>query len=571
MATLGDLSLGFRDTYLDHDALTRQLVAWCDAFPTLARLTSLAKTPEGRDVWLLTIGPDPDRVRPAAWADGNVHAGELAGSSVALAIAEDALRLHLEPGGSDLPTAIVDRLREILFYVVPRISPDGAEAVLRTGRIVRSVPRDTRPDRGTPRWIPGDVDGDGLALAMRIEDPTGELVDAPGFPGLLVERTLEDRGPFYKVYPEGSIEHFDGKRIPSPYFLGDNPVDLNRNFPWSWAPTHEQPGAGAYAASEPESRGIVEFATAHPEIFAWCNYHTFGGVLIRPPGHTPDDKMNQEDLALFRQVEQWMTEHTDYPTVSGFTEFLYEPDKPLRGDLSEYAYNQRGALAYVVELWDLFKRLGMTRPKKFVDYYAEVSRDDVVRLAWWDRDENAGRCFPPWRAFHHPQLGKVEIGGIDPRFGIWNPPGHELAAVIERQLAVFFRVAALAPRIAIAKIERHVLAGGTTRIDVQVINTGYLASYGVPSAKPLDFNEPLYAAARTVRCELVDAGTAYQQLGHLDGWGRGLHTSANLPAYPGTRGTTSAAWASYLVRGDGVLDVRIGCARCGFVDARIEV
>ena len=571
MATLGELSLGFREAYLDHDHLTRQLRAWCEAFPHLARMTSLARTPEGRDVWLLTIGPDPDRVRPAAWADGNVHAGELAGSSVALAIAEDALRLHVDPGAVDLPPAIAARAREILFYVVPRISPDGAEAVLRTGRIVRSVPRDHRVDRGTPRWIPGDVDGDGLSLAMRVVDPTGELVDAPGFPGLLVERTLEDRGPFYKVYPEGSIEHFDGKRIPDPYFLGDNPIDLNRNFPWSWAPHHEQVGAGPYAASEPESRGVVEFATAHPEIFAWCNYHTFGGVLIRPPGHTPDSKMNQEDLALFRQLEAWMTEHTGYPTVSGHAEFLYEPDKPLKGDLSEYAYNQRGAFAYVIELWDLFKRLGMTRPKKFVDYYAEVSRDDVIRLAWWDRDENAGRCFPPWRPFVHPQLGRVEIGGIDPRIGIWNPPLHELAAVIERQVQVFLRVAALAPKLELATIDRHPLAGGVTRVEVKVINTGYLASYGVPSAKALDFNEPLYATARAERCELVEPGAAYQQLGHLDGWGHGLHTSANLPSYPGTRGSSSTAWASYLVRGNGTLDVRIGCARCGFVTAKIEV
>jgi hypothetical protein len=571
MATLAELHQGFRSAYLDHEALTRQLRTWCTEFPHLARLTSLAKTPEGRDVWLITIGTDPDRIRPAAWADGNVHAGELAGSSVALAIAEDALRLHLDPQSIDLPQPIADRLRDILFYIVPRISPDGAEAVLRTGRIVRSAPRDTRPDRGTPRWIVGDVDGDGLALAMRVEDPTGELVDAPGFPGLLVERTLEDKGPFYKVYPEGSIEHFDGKRIPSPHFLSDNPIDLNRNFPWSWSPTHEQIGAGAYGASEPESRGIVEFATAHPEIFAWCNYHTFGGVLIRPPGHTPDAKMDQEDLAVFRQVEQWMTTHTGYPTVSGHDEFLYEPDKPLKGDLSEYAYNQRGALAYVIELWDLFKRLGMKRPKKFVDYYQEVSREDVVALAWWDRDENGGKCFPAWRPFQHPQLGRVEIGGIDPRVGIWNPPLHELAAMVERQLAVFFRVAALAPHLAIAKIDRHPLAGGVTRVDVQVTNTGYLASYGVASAKPLEFNEPLYATARVTRCELVDPGAAYQQLGHLDGWGRGLHTGANLPAYVGTRGTTSAAWASYLVRGTGVLDVRIGCVRCGFVDARIEV
>ena len=432
-ASLTDLSRGFRSAYLDYDQLTAQLRAWCETYPNLARLTSLAKTPEGRDVWLVTIGPDPDRIRPAAWADGNVHAGELAGSSVALAIAEDALRLHLEPDTLDLPRPIADRLRDILFYVVPRISPDGAECILRTGRIVRSVPRDARVERGTPRWIPGDVDGDGLALSMRIKDPGGEMVEARGFPGLLVERTLEDEGPFYKVYPEGLIEHYDGKRVPNPFFLGDNPIDLNRNFPWSWAPGHEQIGAGPFPVSEPETRGVVEFATAHPEIVTWCNYHTFGGVLIRPPGHTPDSKMELEDLALFRQVEAWMTDFTGYPTVSGHDEFLYEPEKPLRGDLSEYAYNQRGALAYVIELWDLFKRLGMERPPKFVQYYDRMTRDDLVKLAWWDKDENDGKSFPKWRPFDHPQLGKVEIGGVDPRVGIWNPPLHELADVCVKQ------------------------------------------------------------------------------------------------------------------------------------------
>jgi hypothetical protein len=569
MPALSDVSLGFRAAYLDYERLTAQLRAWADAFPALARLQSLAKTPEGRDVWLLVVGPDPDRVRPAAWADGNVHAGELAGSSVALALAEDALRLHLEPEASELPEAIAKRLREILFYIVPRISPDGAEHVLRSGRIVRSVPRDSRIERGKPRWLLGDVDGDGLALSMRVKDPGGELVETQGFPGLLVERTLEDAGPFYKLYPEGTIEHFDGKRIPSPFFVGDNPIDLNRNFPWSWAPAHEQVGAGPYPASEPESRGIVEFAANHPEIFTWTNFHTFGGVLIRPPGHAPDSKMDQEDLALYRQVEAWMTEHVGYPTVSGYNEFLYEPDKPLRGDLAEFAYNQRGALAYTIELWDLFKRLGMERPPKFVQYYERVSRDDVIKLAWWDRDENEGRSFPKWRAFEHPQLGPVEIGGIDPRVGIWNPPLHELARVCASQSHVFFRVAALAPKLEIAKLDRTKVGDGLTRVELRVANTGYLGTYGVPSAKQLDFNEPIYAVATAHRCELI--GQSHHTLGHLDGWGRGLHTSANLPAYPGTRGTTNAAWATYLVRGPGVLDVRVGSARAGFITARVEV
>ncbi len=41
----------------------------------------------------------------------------------------------------------------------------------------------------------------------------------------------------------------------------------------------------------------------------------------------------------------------------------------------------------MIELWDLFKRLGMERPPKFVQYYERVTRADVVKLAWWDRDE----------------------------------------------------------------------------------------------------------------------------------------------------------------------------------------
>ena len=69
------------------DDLVAQLEAWANAYPELAKLSSIGKTDEGRDLLLLTIGPDPDRIRPAVWIDGNMHASELCGSSVALAIA----------------------------------------------------------------------------------------------------------------------------------------------------------------------------------------------------------------------------------------------------------------------------------------------------------------------------------------------------------------------------------------------------------------------------------------------------------------------------------------------------
>ena len=57
-----------------------------------------------------------------------------AGSSVALAIAEDIIAIHLgkdEAGAKPLPAHMAQAIRGALFYVVARISPDGAEGAER--------------------------------------------------------------------------------------------------------------------------------------------------------------------------------------------------------------------------------------------------------------------------------------------------------------------------------------------------------------------------------------------------------------------------------------------------------
>jgi hypothetical protein len=281
--------------------------------------------------------------------------------------------------------------------------------------------------------------------------------------------------------------------------------------------------------------------------------------------------MEQEDLAVFRQLEQWQEELAGYPSVSGYEEFLYEPDKPLHGDLTDYAYHQRGTIAYVVELWDLFARLGMTRPKKFVDIYGRLTRADLVRLAWWDREENEGRVFLPWRPFQHPQLGAAEIGGIDPRVGIWNPPYGRLESVCVAQSEVYLRVASLAPIVKVGAVTRTPVGDGLTRVDVRVENVGYLASHGLESAKKLDWNEPVCVDCVADGCALVGSGEAHQVLGHLDGWGRGLHAGANEPAFMRSKGNGNAARATYLVRGAGELRLRIGSCRVGWIDETISV
>jgi hypothetical protein len=572
ISKIDSLSRGFRARYLRYADLEAQMRAWAEAFPHLVRLRSIGRSLEGRELWLLTLGPDPDRVRPSVLIDGNMHASEVSGSSVALALAEDILTLHVQPDADvrGLSDTVRERLRDVLVHVLPRMCPDGAEAVLTTGAYVRSNPRDRRPDRERPRWRAADVDGDGQAFVMRKVDPGGEYVEAPEVPGLLVPRTIDDPPPYYKVYPEGFIEHFDGRHIPSPHFLSDNDTDLNRNFPYAWAPEPEQVGAGAYPTSEPESRAVVEFVTAHPELFAWLNLHTFGGVFIRPLGDKADAKMNPEDLEVFRQIAAWGDKHTGYPTVSGFEEFTYEPDKPLHGDLTDFGYHQRGAISYVCELWDLFAQLGIERKKPFVDHYAKLTRDELVRLGKWDAEHNACRVLRPWRPFVHPQLGVVDVGGIDPRVGIWNPPPDQLGEVCARQSAAFLRVASMAPALTIAHLTVSSLGDGLSTVTVTVENHGYLPTYVLSSARALPWNEPVHATVRTDGCALVDAGHAHRELGHLDGWGRGLFGNAAL-FYLRSRGNTGSRTAEWIVRGAGTFTVRVGSCRTGYIERKVTV
>jgi len=569
IARLEGVSRGFRSRYLKQAELEAQLQAWADAFPSLVSLRSIGKSLDGRDLWVLIVGPDPDRVRPTVWIDGNMHASEVCGSSVALSIAEDMIRLHLEGTVHRLSAPVCARLKEVLFHVMPRMSPDGAEAVLTDSGYLRSNPRDRRPNRQHARWQSGDVDGDGLAQVMRVRDPGGEFVDAREFPGLLVPRTLDDEGPYYKLYPEGLIENFDGRHVPSPHFLADNDTDLNRNFPYSWAPEPQQAGAGAYPTSEPESRAVVEHITAHPEVFAWLNLHTFGGVFIRPPGHCSDSKMNADDLALYRQIGQWAESLTGYPMVSGFEEFLYEPEKPLHGDLIDFGYYQRGAIAYVCEVWDLFKQLGIARKKPFVDHYTQLTRDDLVALARWDEAHNAGRIFRGWTKERHPQLGEVEVGGVDPRVGIWNPPFDLLGGICVLQSQAFLRVAAMAPSLSIAKLEVKPLEGDLSLVTVTVQNDGYLSTAGLASAKKLPWNEPLTLELKGDGIATV-GGDGCREIGHLDGWGRGLYGGASL-IFQRSRGNLGTRVVEQVVRGRGTVQVRVGACRVGWVEARVEV
>ena len=554
-------SLPARQRYWRYAELLVWLRTIAETHPDLVRVERFGSTSEGRPLYVVMVGKEPDRARPALWIDANMHASELIGTTVAVSFVEDLLALHAGDNRHHLSKAVVAAATEALVYVVPTMSPDGMEAVHETGRFVRSSPLNDRKTT-RPRWRQVDIDGDGQVRRMRVVDPTGAFVASQTIAGLMLPRDVDDDGPFYALYPEGVIDDFDGDSIPAWGIFDDNALDLNRNFSSGWMHEPEQEGAGDYAGSSPEARAVMALATRSPHLFFWINLHTYGGVWIRPYGSAPDSALSFSDRAIFGLVEDWVTEFAKVPTVSGFEEFTYVPDIPLRGDLNDYAFHQRGAFSWSVELWDIFARAGLPRGKRFVDRYSDQRRCDIEHLA---RSLSAvgASSMQPWRAFQHPQLGAVEVGGFDPRFAVWNPPpGPIVEEIASQHAAVFMRMLALLPRLQVTT-SRTALGSDSFLVEVIVANIGGVSTVGPDVAKDL-----LHVEALTV--EVVDKARAVdgprRVLGHLGGTQLGRFGAGATWPYQNTEGLPARRKCRFVVSGADVVKLRVGSQRTGFVD-----
>jgi hypothetical protein len=557
----------FLRNYVSYDQLTQILKTWADAHPEFVRLGSLGKTEGGREVWLLEVGKTPDRPRPAICIDANMHSAELLGTNAALCIAQDLIDLHL--GGREdrngPPTPLRDASRECLYYIIPRVTPDGAEEVLTNGRLSRSAPRRRRPASG-PHWVRKDMDGDGQIRQIRIEHPAGEFVRHPKHPHVLLSRTIENEGPFYKVFPEGYIEGFDGRHIPFAHTLSDNDSDFNRNFPHRWSSHHE--GAGEFPGADFETRALIAFATRSPHIFAWLNLHTFGGIFIRPPFSGSTAEVSPEDLGVYEYAAALAMQHTGMISVSAFDDMTPASDRPMTGTLAAWAYNDRGCFAWAVELWDVFAAAGLSKRRPYFKNYALQQQDEVAALVEWDATDNGARVFAPWRRFTHPQLKEVEIGGIDPVRGLINPPENGIAAICRALSSFTAALAALGPRL-----EPHVtaepIAQGVTKVELLATNGGYLPTYVSEISRAQSWNPPLQARFRADGCKLL-AGPEYAELGHLRGWGRGNDEEANGPFFQKSQAVDDVS-LTWLVAGRGRVTVEVGSPRIGWQTREMAV
>ncbi|MBM3464020.1 MAG: carboxypeptidase [Armatimonadetes bacterium] len=549
--------------YYLYEEMAAYMRGVAEARSDLVRVYSIGKSYQQRDLLLAEItrhdGTPPEE-RPGYWMDGNTHASELAGSAACLFAIDYLVRNY---GNDPDVTHLLDTRT---LYVLPRVSPDGAEYCLTTGDSVRS---NNKPYPFEERWDglrPLDIDGDGLLLQMRIPDPRGTWKVSEKDPRIMLRRAPDERdGNFFRIYREGVLEDWDGFRIdvrPSPYGM-----DFNRNYPYEWAPEADQKGAGPYPLSEPETRAVVQFIVDHPNICGVQTYHTYSAAILRPYSMKSDDDMPGLDLDVYKALGARGTEITGYPCISVYHEFRYGPKDFIRGGFDDWCFHHMGLYAFTTEIWSIGKAAGL-EIKDHIKFLDGRSEDDLLQIFAWHDRENL-EAFVPWRPFQHPQLGPIEIGGWKTLFSWSNPPARFLPEICESLTKFSLAHAAASPRLVLESFDAEVLSESPLlrKVTLRFANEGYLPTSVSETAKRRKIARPPRV---TLEGAEIVLGKGDAEIEHLHGIANVVHAGWGDTTY--FRGVTDGhrRQVEWLVRGAGPLTATVVCPRAGRLTATTD-
>ena len=503
-----------------------------------ATVTILATTPAGRPVPLLTIPPavDPGVDIPTAVL---VVADPLGTTplATAAALALAASLLEDEPAG---------RAATVTWLIVPRLDPDGAarlqgKPVACDGRNGSAVDDDA--DGVADEDGPDDLDGDGVIASMLLADPEGEWLAGEGATGVprRADTSRGERG-LYRLLDEGRDD--DGDLL----WNEDPPggVIPGRNFPHGFQ--HWQPAHGPWGASCPETRALLAFAFAHPEIAmvlvlgetntllqvplaadtpdALQSKHTLPRGLARETGLDPlaqftvaelvpllreglrlpqletDDVLGMLDLGPAtapdaRDLPWWRAAAAAYVrglASAGLGAPRVAPPAPGPGSLEDWAYYQFGVPAFALDFWTpplpppALPDSTLATPARVDTAAASSPRPDpaLAALSRFAAAHPASGSWRPWRETALPGGRRALVGGPAPA-ALRTPPAAMVDSLLTRQIPLVRDLAGWLPRLAAVTLEAESRGGEVWEVTARVHNDGplpYPTAQGRRSRRP---------------------------------------------------------------------------------------
>jgi hypothetical protein len=242
------------DRYHKPEELAAAVRDLARANPGFAKVHVLAKSPGGRELVLLEVGPETAKAAkslPAVFIAANMEGTVPISGEAALFLAK-------------LVCEKADMRTDRTWYILPCGNPDAAAAYF--GKPLRLDPRNARPrnddqDDQTDEDGADDLDGDGLITQMRVKDPEGAWIPVSVDPRLMkkADWAKGEKG-VWKIYPEGLDNDGDGQ------YNEDGPggVNLGTAFPHLFK--FHAPDSGAWSGSEPETFALLKFFDLHREV-----------------------------------------------------------------------------------------------------------------------------------------------------------------------------------------------------------------------------------------------------------------------------------------------------------------
>lgn len=450
-----------QSSYSTHAQLSTRLKTLSSKYATTVKLESIGKSKGGKDIFALTLSKGDASNKPAIAILAGADGAHLAGTEVALQLAEKFV-------ASD---SLAKVLESKTFYIIPSINPDAQEqfsAKLKFERSGNDVDTDDDRDGRLNEDPFEDLNNDGQITWMRIEDPTGAYIISKEDPRVMVKAD-PSKGEVgkYILLSEGIDNDKDG--VFNEDGVGGVNIDKNGTYDY---PFFTQ-GSGEYAASESETKALLDFLYTSKNIYA---VFTFGPANNLSEA-TKFDKSKtlkrivtgilEKDASVGEQITKL------YNTQTGLKDAPAMPQ--TKGNLSQTAYYHYGRLSFSTPTWWAPKvSAPKDSTKKEIKEVKASDNEDIRFLKWADAQQLKG-SFVSWQKINHPDFPNqtVEVGGIAP-YAKLNPPISYLNDATDKHLKFFKAFASQMPDVQILNIKTESVSAGLTRVTVQVTNKGLL-------------------------------------------------------------------------------------------------
>ncbi|MDB5248892.1 MAG: peptidase [Segetibacter sp.] len=496
--------------------------------PQLAKVRSLAKTVGGKDIWQITIGQGNVESKPAIVVVGGTEGNYLISTELAIGLAENLL----DGSTTDSIRAL---LNKTTFYIFPNMSPDAMEqyfAPLKYERQGNAAPTDDDRDGKINEDGFDDLNGDGKITWMRVESPIGDYKTHPDNPAVILKAdAVKGEKGKYLLYSEGIDNDKDGAFNED----GEGGVWFNKNF--TYKNQSFSPGAGEYAVSEKESRALLDYLFEQFNVYAIVSFGSNNNLST--PFTYNAATATQPIIAGWLQQDV----RADSMVSELYNKTVNMKDAPKTnaagGDFLSWGYYHYGRYSFSTPGWWVPK----TKPDSTKGEKPLTVDEATVNYLRWANQQGITNTYTEWKTIQHPDFPnqKVEVGGVDP-FVLMNPPYKLVPDLVKKHTDFLMKLAGNQPELDIVNVKTEKPGAGLTRITLDVMNKGALASHSKLGERTY-WVKRINVKVNTSGNQSFISGKKIQVLNSLEGY--------------------SSQQLSWLIKGTGKLTIEAGSPTTG--------